>query len=102
MSNVRLYLGHNNGDMPMDFNAQILPAIKDASKASGIDALTLTDGVGIWRGELESSTIIEMFNVDYWSAHAMAAMLASSLNQECVGMFSDSLGFELVSGSNAA
>lgn len=102
MSNVRLYLGHNDGDMPMDFNAQILPAIKDASKASGIDALTLTDGVGMWRGELENSTIIEMFNVDYWSAHAMAEMLANSLNQECVGMFSDSLGFELVSGLDAA
>lgn len=102
MSNVRLYLGHNVGDTPMDFTAHILPAIKHASKANGIDALTLTDGVGMWRGELESSTIIEMFNVDYWAAHAMAAMLASSLNQECVGMFSDGLGFELVSGSNAA
>lgn len=102
MSNVRLYLGHNNGDVPMDFKGQILPAIKGVSKASGIDALTLTDGVGMWRGELENSTIIEMFNVDYWAARAMAAMLAISLNQECVGMFSDVLGFELVSGSNAA
>lgn len=102
MANVRLYLGHNVGNEPMDFKSRILPAIKDASKASGIDALTLTDGVGMWRGELEDTTVIEMFNVDYWAAHAMAATLADSLNQECVGMFSDALGFECVSGTIAA
>ena len=95
MSIMRIYIGHNIGDEPMS-DERVLTAIKNASAARSIDALTLIPATGMWLGELEQSTIVEVCNpLNSANVYLMAIDLAKTLEQECVGVaYNDR--FELV------
>lgn len=51
-----------------------------------VDGWTEYEAIGAWRGTLENSLIVELFNVTYRQAEAIAKEIAVANNQEAVAL----------------
>lgn len=68
----RIYVG--------DTGADIVPLLERA----GIGGATIFETVGIWRGVLEASFVVELMDVDEATVLAAAKLLKQELKQEAV------------------
>lgn len=82
---LELYIGHNIKDEEDKLtNDHIIAKTADTL---GIDALTAYDAMGVWRGEIEKTTVIVICGLTRETAQALIAKipkLAQALNQKTI------------------
>jgi len=82
----RLYVGETGPeDAP-----RIARLLRDVAH---VDGATLIPAVGVWEGEIESSTIVEIIGRENWllNARYVAHVLAHAFDQDCVLLTVDRL-----------
>ncbi len=72
-----IYIGHNVDGTPKHDASDVLAALA----AHGIEACTVYEGAGVWRGETEATSIVELCAL---SADEVEALQASTIPALCV------------------
>lgn len=81
---ILLTVGHNVGDVPTYTTASVAAA---AASVLGISAFTAIPCYGMWRGEAEESTRLEVVCDSEAEAESIVALvpdLSEALQQECI------------------
>lgn len=71
MANVTAYLGKDHGGEEWTTD-EVADVVAKAFSFVGIDGMTISEAMGMWRGEVEKSIRLELLNVDPAAArHAL-------------------------------
>lgn len=78
----RVYVGHTTKDGNVLRGVQ--NRIKNALNGAGIDGATILEAQGLWKGNSEASTVIELIGEPFVKVQSLAIDLKIELNQDAV------------------
>lgn len=100
MANVTAYIGKDHGGEEWT-TVEVTDVIARAFSFVGIDGMTISEAVGMWRGEVEKSIRLELLNVDLTAARRALKWACRALMQWSIVYTIDGKGMHEVT-DNAA